>query len=104
MFAPQTLAFFSENTEGSMKPGRNDDCTCGSGLKYKKCCGIKEGNERMSNRLHRELEAALMERMLPFAEDVFGDEAINEALLLFLDDVRSERELMRMLPLRIDYL
>ncbi|RZA19562.1 MAG: hypothetical protein EOP10_19450 [Proteobacteria bacterium] len=40
----------------------------------------------MSNRLHREMEAALMERMLPFAEDVFGDEAINEALLLFLDD------------------
>jgi SEC-C motif-containing protein len=21
------------------KPGRNDPCTCGSGLKYKKCCG-----------------------------------------------------------------
>jgi SEC-C motif domain protein len=35
-------------TEGAMvkpkpitvsKPGRNDPCTCGSGLKYKKCCG-----------------------------------------------------------------
>lgn len=35
-------------TEGSMvkpkplivtKTGRNDPCTCGSGLKYKKCCG-----------------------------------------------------------------
>ena len=23
----------------SMKVGRNDDCPCGSGLKYKKCCG-----------------------------------------------------------------
>jgi hypothetical protein len=42
--------------------------------------------ENMSNRLHREMEAALMEQMLPFAEDLFGDEAINEALLLFLDD------------------
>jgi SEC-C motif-containing protein len=21
------------------KIGRNDPCTCGSGLKYKKCCG-----------------------------------------------------------------
>jgi preprotein translocase subunit SecA len=21
------------------KPGRNDPCPCGSGLKYKKCCG-----------------------------------------------------------------
>ncbi len=35
-------------TEGAMvkqkpvtvsKPGRNEPCTCGSGLKYKKCCG-----------------------------------------------------------------
>ncbi|MBU2644703.1 SEC-C domain-containing protein [bacterium] len=23
----------------SRKPGRNDSCPCGSGLKYKKCCG-----------------------------------------------------------------
>jgi hypothetical protein len=22
-----------------MKPGRNDPCPCGSGKKYKKCCG-----------------------------------------------------------------
>ncbi|CAM4410601.1 SEC-C domain-containing protein [Paenibacillus alkaliterrae] len=25
--------------EASMKIGRNDPCTCGNGLKYKKCCG-----------------------------------------------------------------
>ena len=24
------------------KPGRNDPCPCGSGLKYKKCCGKNE--------------------------------------------------------------
>ncbi|HEY4318614.1 MAG TPA: UPF0149 family protein [Herbaspirillum sp.] len=24
------------------KPGRNDDCPCGSGKKYKKCCGANE--------------------------------------------------------------
>jgi preprotein translocase subunit SecA len=24
------------------KPGRNDPCPCGSGKKYKKCCGINE--------------------------------------------------------------
>jgi len=23
-------------------PGRNDPCPCGSGKKYKKCCGLKE--------------------------------------------------------------
>lgn len=26
-------------TAASAKPGRNDPCPCGSGLKYKKCCG-----------------------------------------------------------------
>jgi hypothetical protein len=24
-------------------PGRNDPCPCGSGKKYKKCCGVNEG-------------------------------------------------------------
>ncbi len=27
----------------SEKPGRNDSCPCGSGKKYKKCCGMNEG-------------------------------------------------------------
>lgn len=37
--------FFTEGTMVRPKPlsvvkiGRNDPCTCGSGLKYKKCCG-----------------------------------------------------------------
>ena len=26
------------NARTSLKPGRNDPCPCGSGLKYKKCC------------------------------------------------------------------
>jgi len=26
----------------SGKIGRNDPCPCGSGLKYKKCCGAKK--------------------------------------------------------------
>jgi preprotein translocase subunit SecA len=26
---------------GSAKIGRNDSCPCGSGKKYKKCCGAK---------------------------------------------------------------
>ncbi len=24
------------------QPGRNDPCPCGSGKKYKKCCGLKK--------------------------------------------------------------
>ncbi len=33
---PQQRQPFKRNVE---KPGRNDPCTCGSGKKYKKCCG-----------------------------------------------------------------
>ncbi len=29
-------------TKKAEKPGRNDPCPCGSGKKYKKCCGINE--------------------------------------------------------------
>jgi hypothetical protein len=28
------------------KAGRNELCTCGSGKKYKKCCGIKQDARR----------------------------------------------------------
>ena len=27
--------------KGGAQPGRNDPCPCGSGKKYKKCCGAK---------------------------------------------------------------
>lgn len=69
-----------------MKTGRNESCPCGSGRKYKQCCLAKESQDRVGQRLVREMEAALMERMLPFAEEVFGDDAIEQALLLFLDN------------------
>jgi uncharacterized protein YecA (UPF0149 family) len=29
----------AEETVSRPKAGRNDPCPCGSGLKYKKCCG-----------------------------------------------------------------
>ena len=29
-------------TNSSAKAGRNDPCPCGSGKKYKKCCGANE--------------------------------------------------------------
>jgi uncharacterized protein YecA (UPF0149 family) len=28
-----------EEGSGNSQPGRNDPCPCGSGKKYKKCCG-----------------------------------------------------------------
>ncbi len=37
-------------------------------------------------RLSREKEAALIEALLPFADEAFGEEAIDQALTLFLDN------------------
>jgi uncharacterized protein YecA (UPF0149 family) len=38
--------FVTQKTSGTVvkdkKPGRNDPCPCGSGKKYKKCCGLNE--------------------------------------------------------------
>jgi uncharacterized protein len=34
----QMPAARAEGAQASPKPGRNDPCPCGSGLKYKKCC------------------------------------------------------------------
>lgn len=31
-------------TSSKKKPGDNDPCPCGSGIKYKKCCGMKNNN------------------------------------------------------------
>lgn len=31
-----------------MENKRNDPCPCGSGKKYKKCCGLKEAQEKAS--------------------------------------------------------
>ncbi|WP_141734779.1 YecA family protein [Oligoflexus tunisiensis] len=70
-----------------MKAGRNDPCPCGSGEKYKKCCLVQESAARSDEVLFREAEAALMERMLPFAEEAFGESAIEQAWVLFLDEM-----------------
>jgi uncharacterized protein len=38
----------SEHRRSAPKVGRNDPCPCGSGKKYKKCCGEATVNERLS--------------------------------------------------------
>lgn len=36
---PTSDGSLSATRKVGKKPGRNDPCPCGSGLKYKKCCG-----------------------------------------------------------------
>ena len=39
----QPLPVPVEPIQSSDKPNRNDPCHCGSGKKYKRCCGTKNG-------------------------------------------------------------
>ena len=39
---PEDLLGAPAQAKAENKPGRNDPCTCGSGKKYKKCCGANE--------------------------------------------------------------
>jgi uncharacterized protein len=43
--APQPLAAEAPRAPAPARPGRNDPCPCGSGKKYKKCCGANGESE-----------------------------------------------------------
>jgi SWIM/SEC-C metal-binding protein len=38
--ALETLKNYPKTTRFAPKPDRNEPCSCGSGKKYKKCCGL----------------------------------------------------------------
>lgn len=68
------------------KPGRNDPCYCGSGLKYKKC-HMRE--DQMLEQERREALVAaryLREDLVDFAEDERFAEAFAKALKLYWND------------------
>jgi len=53
------------------KPGRNDPCPCGSGLKYKKCCLAKA---QAAPRFTREDRQSAFAKLKHFSEDVVAQE------------------------------
>jgi hypothetical protein len=58
-------------------PGRNEPCPCGSGRKYKRCCGAAGGALDVAQSLHA-LDEALAARILHFGETELAD-ALREA-------------------------
>lgn len=51
------LALDALHHAGGAQPGRNDPCSCGSGLKYKKCCLLKSTQDAWRQQLY-DAEAA----------------------------------------------
>lgn len=68
------------------KPGRNDPCYCGSGLKYKKC-HMKADQEAEKERSHIQRAAGFIRRdLLKFARDERFAEDFAKALPLYWHD------------------
>ena len=55
------------------KPGRNEQCPCGSGRKYKKCCESKTDSQRSSRLLMIAVGAALAAAVMAGVASFTGD-------------------------------
>lgn len=83
----------------SMSVGRNDLCPCGSGKKYKKCCGvvtpITELRSRHEQKLQKEY-AGWVERLNHFVGGNVTSDAIQEARSRFAEEIGlTEESVMR---------
>jgi len=64
--------------------GRNDPCPCGSGKKYKKCCG-KNNVVNIDRLLEREI-LAQQDKIIDFALINYGQE-ITEIISVYLEEM-----------------
>lgn len=65
-----------------MSIGRNDQCPCGSGKKYKKCCLANSQTQKvqdLSYRRLRDIESQLIGRLFRHAAETYGPTSIEEA-------------------------
>lgn len=76
------------------KPKRNDPCPCGSGKKYKKCCGEDNVIAFNSSMYSDELER-LHEQFIDFAFENFEDELKDIVLYFAADNINPNEEEMK---------
>ena len=68
-----------------MMVGRNEPCPCGSGKKYKRCCGEGAADplEIAASRI-RDVQNDVEPRVLRFVRETLGDDAIGRAWAAFV--------------------
>lgn len=90
-----------------MLPGRNDPCPCGSGKKFKKCCGAFALSLQPLDPIQAQaaavktLDRELDERLLRFAKKRFGSQWMAQAAAAYLggpDEKLGEGELQLAVP------
>ena len=62
------------------KIGRNDPCPCGSGRKYKKCCGLRDQAAAVERAAHQRAEASAAASARLLDEDDGLDAASNRVI------------------------
>ncbi len=74
--------------------GRNDPCPCGSGLKYKKCCLLKEQDDgaQLAHRRVRRAAEQVPRLLLGHARKIYGAHAWDEAWGSFWDGQEDGEE------------
>lgn len=77
----------------SAKPGRNDPCPCGSGRKFKHCCGAAavEPPETLAWRRIRRLLEESNPELQRFTVHAYGPEALDEAWREFMSFAVAEQ-------------
>lgn len=77
------------------KPGRNDPCPCGSGKKFKRCCGAASASSDLppelveTQRIH-ELDRRTVEDISVWSAQVLGRDVLAEALAVYRADEADE--------------
>jgi hypothetical protein len=59
------------------KIGRNNPCPCGSGRKYKACCGASASGSDFQFYSYRRLHAELIPRLIDFMDESFGSKFVE---------------------------
>lgn len=93
--SPRMPRGMERRSKPSMSVGRNELCPCGSGKKYKKCCGvvtpITELRSRHEQKLQKEY-AGWVERLNHFVGANVTSETIQEARSRFAEEVGLTQE------------
>lgn len=71
------------------EPGRNDPCPCGSGAKYKKCCGARRDAEETALRTARAVRTAGATLVRDWMDTKYGPRLDHEAWDVFCDSGRT---------------
>jgi len=69
-----------------MKTGRNNQCVCGSGLKFKKCCESKQAQAKLKNE-QRVVEPSTYQ---PLAAHGYGPAQFEE-MMRYAEQMRTAR-------------